>query len=60
MELLDASLKKKKKKNSRVYLQTKYLIGLVPSSLTREFNLHIGTILNCLAFVRKYIECNLI
>ena len=34
---------------------TKYLIDLEsPSSLTRVFNLHIGTILNCLAFVRKY------
>ena len=34
----------------------KYLIDLEsPSSLWREFDLNVGTILNCLAFVRK---CN--
>ena len=44
-------------KNSR--LTVKYLKDLEsPSSLTREFNLHIETILNCLAFVRKCNESN--
>ena len=37
--------------HSSTDLKPKYLIDLVPSSLTREFNLDIGTILNCLAFV---------
>ena len=45
--------------DSRGDLQTKYLIDLEsPSSLTRIFNLHIGTILNCETIVTKCIEFN--
>ena len=40
-------------------LNTKYLKDLVSKySLSRVFNLHIGTIFNCETIVRKYNECN--
>ena len=49
-----------REKINKSWLTIKLLIDLAPSSPSREFNLHIGSVLNCLAFVSKCNECNLI